>query len=160
MADKDPPQTSQPALTRSAVEEVMQGAEQLDIAELARARSEDMLGVLVDAANANVKTDDDGKPTEDVPSWAVRTNAAKTVIEIGHGRAPTQEAEKNDGGLHITVNKLFMPGSSEKIIQPGEIEAEVSKTFNVTGAKANLAEDLVEIVPVLGKPPEDQGGEP
>lgn len=160
MADSNTPPDSQPALTRSAVEEVMQGAEQLGIAELARARSEDMLGVLVDAAESNVKTDDEGKPLEEAPSWAVRTNAARTVIEIGHGRAATQQPDKDDGSIYITVNKLFMPGSTEKTIHSGKIEAEIAKTFEVQGARVNLVEDLVEIVPVLGKPPENEGGDP
>lgn len=130
----------------------MQGGEQLDISELARARSEDMLGVLVGAANRDVATDEAGKPLEELPSWPVAISAAKTVIEIGHGRVATQESEKQEVGLHITINQLFGPGSVEKVIEPGELGASIAKTIEISGAKVNLAEDLVEIVPVLSKP--------
>ncbi len=153
--DEQPPKNSSPALTRSAVEEAMQGGEQLDIADLARARSEDMLGVLVNAANREGTVDKEGKLLEDLPTWPVAISAAKTVIEIGHGRVATQEAEKQEVGLHITINQLFGGEATEKVIEPGELGAAIAKTIEISGAKVNLAEDLVEIVPVLSEPPSE-----
>lgn len=139
-------------VTQDEVDSTMKGAEQLDLAALAREKSEDMLGVLVSAANRE-KNDDD--PDDEPASWAVATSAAKTVIELGIGKSATQVTERQERGLTIVINQLTTGRSTEKVIEGEDLGVEVAKTIEITGTESNLAQDLVEIVPVMSKPSEE-----
>jgi hypothetical protein len=134
----------------SEVDEVMKGGEQLDIAELAREHSVDMLGALVSMAKR------EGRGRNRAPH-SVASSSAKTVLELAHGKAATQESEIQDTGLTIIVNHL-MTGQSpvEKVIDVGvtdPVEIDSETEIEITGEAINLAEDLVDFVAVLDKPP-------
>jgi hypothetical protein len=134
----------------SEVDEVMKGGEQLDIAELAREHSVDMLGALVSMAKR------EGRGRNRAPH-SVASSSAKTVLELAHGKAATQESEIQDTGLTIIVNNL-MTGQSpvEKVIDVGvtdPVEIDSETEIEITGEAINLAEDLVDFVAVLDKPP-------
>lgn len=140
-------------VTQDEVNETMKESEQLDLAALAREKSEDMLGVLVSAANREKNPDD---PDDESASWAVATSAAKTVIELGIGKTATQVHEKQEQGLTIVINQLTTGLTTEKVIEGSDLGAGIAKTIEITGAEVNLAQDLVEIVPVLSKPSKNQ----
>lgn len=140
-----------PKVTSSEIAELMKEGEQLDIAELAKAKSEEMLGVLVTAANREGVVDEDGKLLEDLPSWAVATSAAKTVIEIAHGRTATQEVEKKDTGLTIVINQLFSSGTEEKVIEAIDLATDLADTIEIEGPDINM-DELVDLTPILSKP--------
>ena len=154
MADSNSPvpQNAHSALTRSDVAEVMQDAQDLGIADLARKEGPNMLDVLVKIAKREVPKTEKGKPQEDPPPWSVAKSAAKDVIEIGEGRPSTKEPQKGDGNLYITINQLFGGESRQKVIENAGVDESVSATIPIGGARTNLAEDLIEIVPVMRKP--------
>jgi len=135
-------------VTGADVAAALQDAVELDIAELARAKSTKMLDVLVDAAERK------GRGRNRAP-WAVATSAAKSVIEIGHGRVATQEQEHSDSGLTIIVNNLFGGEAPvEKTIEGVVLGKDIADAMEIEGPATNLAQDLVDLVPVLSKPPD------
>jgi hypothetical protein len=96
-------------LSRAELEAPMHEGHELDVADKARGYEDAALDVMVKAVKRRGK---------DKAPWAVAVNAAKTIIEIGSGRAATREAKNTgDGGLTILVNQLVIQSG-----QPHEIE--------------------------------------
>jgi hypothetical protein len=139
--------SEKPKATMESIHETMKGGEELDISELARAHGEDMLGALVSMAKR------EGKGRQRAPH-SVAATSAKTVLEIGYGRAATKESEHVDTGLTIIVNNLMTGEKAEKIIDIEALEVDVSKPVEIQAEAVNLAQDLVDFAVVLDKPTE------
>lgn len=132
-------------VTMAEVKETMKDAEELDIASLAREHSEEMLGALVNMANRT------GRGRNRAPH-AVAAASAKTVLEIGHGRAATKERESADTGLTIVINSLTTGVKIEKVISGEELAVDVRDAIEIEGEPINLADDLVDFRSPLSKP--------
>lgn len=140
--------SEQPPVTMDEVHDKLKGGEELDIAELARGHSEEMLDALVKMARR------EGRGAQRAPH-AVAATAAKTVLEIGHGRTATQAADQKDTGLTIIVNNLTTGETKmEKVIDVGGLEVDTSQPVEIIEEVVNLAEGLVALKPLLRKPPE------
>lgn len=140
--------SEQPPVTMEEVNEKLKGGEELDIAELARGHSEDMLDALVSMAKR-------AGPRSDRAPHSVAATAARTVLELGHGRSAIQATEVKDSGLTIIVNNLTTGEQKmEKVIDVGGLGVDTSVDVEISSDLENLASDLVALRPRLSKPPE------
>ena len=102
--------------------------EQLDIKLLAQKEGKKAISTLKRAMMRRGK---------DKAPWAVATGAAKTLIEIGHGRSETREVEQKSGGLTVIINELSTGTQLERVVSGVQMAREVQS--------AVVAAEVVEV---------------
>jgi hypothetical protein len=110
-------------MTRNELESELDAGHEVDIKEIARKHDKAAISVLARAVKRRGK---------DKAPWAVATGAAKTLIEIGHGKSETREPEDKTGGLTIVINELTIGGQSETRITAAQIARDLAETIDVT----------------------------
>ena len=109
-------------MSRTQVESALIDAEDIDIKQLARDHDRAAIGVLGKAV---------GRKGKDKAPWAVSTGAAKTLIEIGHGKSETREAERKEGGLTVIINQMTTEDQLERIVSGVQIAKEIASAERV-----------------------------
>ena len=117
-------------MSRTEVESALIDAEDIDIKQLAREHDRAAIGVLGKAV---------ARKGGDKAPWAVSTGAAKTLIEIGHGKSETREGEKKEGGLTVIINQLTSDDQLERVVSGVQIAKEIASAERV---------DVIDVVDV------------
>ena len=105
--------------TRADLEAELEKGYQIEVQKLARKYTKRSIETLARAQRHKL-TPRQKEAGEELAPWPVRRQAARDLIEIGHGRAATQEPERHKAGITVIINQLTSDEQLEKVI-PGKV---------------------------------------